>query len=142
MPSKRPQRSYDHRLVGLVQETGDPTLATRFGVPRSTAYGWIRRARREVTTVSGEDRSAAYLLRQNAVLKKQVGRLRAVLRVLFVLFRVLKPDLARLRIPASDKERLMRAVDRTRGVLGLRRVLSLFGLSAARLPASPPRKSP
>ena len=37
----RPQRRYDHRLRHLVQRTGDVTVATRLGVPRSTARGWL-----------------------------------------------------------------------------------------------------
>jgi hypothetical protein len=135
MPSERRQRSYDHRFVELVQRTGDPSIAMAAGVPRSTVAGWLRRTRRAVVTATQEDASAAELRIRVAVLEKRCGRLRAVLRVLFVLFRIVKPDLAHLRIPAPEKERLLRAVDRTRGVLGLRRVLDLFGFSAARLHA-------
>src|SRR5262245_10008510 len=43
MSPQRRQRAYDHRLVQLVQGTGDPCIATRLGVPRSTVAGWIRR---------------------------------------------------------------------------------------------------
>ena len=39
----RPQQRYDHRLRDLVHYTGDVTLATDHGVPRSTARGWLRR---------------------------------------------------------------------------------------------------
>jgi len=35
MSRKRAQRTYDHRLLCLLQETGDITIATRLGVPRS-----------------------------------------------------------------------------------------------------------
>ena len=35
----RTQRRYDHRLRDLVRTTGDIELATRIGVPRSTARG-------------------------------------------------------------------------------------------------------
>jgi hypothetical protein len=73
--------------------------------------------------------------RDHAILHRQIARLRAVLRVLFVLVCVAKPELHRVRTPAADEERLLQAVDRTSGVLGLRRLLSLFGLSAARLHA-------
>lgn len=31
--SKRQQRAYDHRLVRLVQQTGDVSIATRAGGP-------------------------------------------------------------------------------------------------------------
>src|SRR5262245_37535948 len=39
--SGRRQRRYDHRLRNLVQRTGDVTIATDLGVPRSTARGWL-----------------------------------------------------------------------------------------------------
>jgi hypothetical protein len=132
-PPKRSQRKYDHRLVELVQETGDVERATRLGIPRSTAAGWLRRARKPVTTDADHDETLAEAARPRRPPRDARKRLKAVLRVLFVLFRILKPDLSRLRLPAPEKERLLRAVDRTRGVLGLRRVLALFGLSAARL---------
>jgi hypothetical protein len=35
----RPQQRYEHRLRNLVQRTGDVTLATDPGVPRSTGAG-------------------------------------------------------------------------------------------------------
>ena len=38
----RPQHRYDHRFRELVQRTGDLTIATDRGVPRSTARGWLR----------------------------------------------------------------------------------------------------
>jgi len=37
----RSQQRYDHRLRDLVQGTGDVTIATDLGVPRSTARGWL-----------------------------------------------------------------------------------------------------
>jgi hypothetical protein len=37
----RPQQRYDHRLRALVHRTGDVTIATDLGVPRSTARGWL-----------------------------------------------------------------------------------------------------
>jgi putative transposase len=37
----RLQHRYDHRLRNLVQRTGNVTIATRLGVPRSTARGWL-----------------------------------------------------------------------------------------------------
>jgi hypothetical protein len=42
--ARRPQQRYDHRLRELVQRTGDLTIATDLGVPRSTARGWHRTA--------------------------------------------------------------------------------------------------
>ena len=37
----RPQQRYDHRLRDLVHRTGDVTIATDLGVPRSTARAWL-----------------------------------------------------------------------------------------------------
>ena len=44
MTTDRPQKRYDHRLRELVQRTGDLTIATDLGVPRSTTRGWLRTA--------------------------------------------------------------------------------------------------
>jgi hypothetical protein len=41
MTTARPQRRDDHQLRDLVQRTGDLTIATDLGVPRSTARGWL-----------------------------------------------------------------------------------------------------
>jgi transposase-like protein len=136
MKPERQQRTYDHRLVRLVLETGDMTIATRLGVPRSTAAGWIRRAPRPVVAVPGHDASTAELRGRVARLEKRARRLTACLRVLLALVRILKADLKRLRIPrAGDKSRLLRAIDRSRGVLGLGRILRILGLSPSRLNA-------
>jgi hypothetical protein len=40
----RPQLRYDHRLLDLVQRTGDVTIATDLGVRRSTARRWLGKA--------------------------------------------------------------------------------------------------
>jgi hypothetical protein len=135
MEPKRHLRIYDHRLVHLVQETRDPTIATRLGVPRSTVAGWLRRAPRSVTTTAEGEASLTELRVRIARLEKRCRRLVAVLRILFALLRILEPDLSLLRVPAPDKARLLRAIERTRSVLGLRRVLAVLGLSAARLQA-------
>jgi transposase InsO family protein len=135
MKSKRHQRIYDHRLVLLVQQTGDATIATRLGVPRSTVAGWLAREPRAVTTVAVAEGALSELRSKLARLERRNKLLRAVLRVLFALLRTLKPDLSRLRVPAPEKARLLRAIHRTQGVLGLRRVLGLVGLSASRLRA-------
>jgi hypothetical protein len=47
----RHQRRHDHRLRDLVQRTGDVTIATNLGVPRSTARGWLRTARKVVVSL-------------------------------------------------------------------------------------------
>ena len=35
------RQRYDHRLRDLVRSAGDISYATRLGIPRSTAYGWL-----------------------------------------------------------------------------------------------------
>jgi hypothetical protein len=136
MNSERPQRIYDHRLIRLVQDTGDITIATRLGIPRSTAAGWLRRTPRPVVAAPGQNVGAAEFRIRVARLERRVHRLTAFLRVLLALVRILQPDLKRLRLPqACDKSRLLRAIDRSRAVLGLGRILRIVGLSPSRLSA-------
>jgi len=136
MPSARTQHTYDHRLIRLVQQTGDTTIATRIGVPRSTVAGWLRRPGPDVVTTTVLNESADELRVRVARLERRVRRLAAMLRVVFALVRILQPDLTRLRIPAgAEKHRLLRAIERSRRVLGLQRVLRAIGLSPSRLNA-------
>jgi putative transposase len=136
MPTPRSQRSYDHRLIRLVQQTGGATIATRIGVPRSTVAGWLRRSRQNVVSAPTLDESAAELRARVARLERRVRRLSAMLRVVFALMRILQPDITRLRVPdGTDKHRLLRAIERSRRVLGLRRVLGALDLSPSRLNA-------
>ena len=132
---KRHQRSYDHRLVLQVRDARDPSLATRLGVPRSTATGWLRRPPPSVMAAPTTEATVHEPQRKVARIEKRCRRLAGVLRLLFVLLRVLKPDLSRLRFSGADKARLLRAVDRTRGTLGLRRALAVLGLSPSRFHA-------
>lgn len=136
MPASRTKRTYDHRLIELVRETGDIDLATHHGVPRSTAAGWLCRSHRDVVSIPSLDASAAELRVRVARLEKRISRLAAFLRILLALLRITQPSLERLRVPhASDKSRLLRAIDRSRGILHLRRILRLIGLSPSRLGA-------
>jgi hypothetical protein len=123
MIRKRAQRSYDHRLVRLVQETGDITIATKLGVPRSTAAGWLRRAQKPVTTIPELDSSAVHLRARVLRLERRLRLLLAVIRVLFAVLRSVHVNFASLRIAADDKARLLRAIERFRGIMRLRRVL-------------------
>ena len=47
----RLQQRYNHRLRDLVQGTGDVTIATNLGVPRSTARGWLGKAPKVVVSL-------------------------------------------------------------------------------------------
>jgi putative transposase len=134
--SARRLRTYDHRLVELVQRTGDIDIATRRGVPRSTARGWMCQDREPVVTVPILEQTPAELHARIARLERRVRRLGAMLRVVLALLRILRPDLSHLRVPdGSAKRRLLRAIDRARGVRGLQRMLVAIGLSASRLSA-------
>jgi hypothetical protein len=53
----RPQHRYDHRLRNLVQDTGNVTIATDLGVPRSTARGWLGKAPKVVVSLGVTDLS-------------------------------------------------------------------------------------
>jgi hypothetical protein len=51
----RPQQRYDHRLRNLVQRSGDVTVATDLGVPRSTPRGWLGAAPTVVVSLGVAD---------------------------------------------------------------------------------------
>ncbi|MEM7308030.1 MAG: DDE-type integrase/transposase/recombinase [Planctomycetota bacterium] len=69
-------------------------------------------------------------------LRRQVGRLPAIARILFACFRALGMDLTRRRVPdGPSKAALLRAVERGRDVLPPRKALTMIGLSASRLHA-------
>ena len=116
MSSRRIQGNYDHRLVQLVRQTGDPSIATRLGIPRTTVAGRIRRAQGPVKTTGTAEESMAGLRGRVARLEKRVELLRSVLRIRFAPTQIVKPDLSRLRVPAPVKARLLRAIRRTREV--------------------------
>jgi len=61
-----------HRLRDLVQRTGDLTIATDLGVPRSTARGWLRAAPRVVVTVDLADLTAPELRQEIQKLRRRV----------------------------------------------------------------------
>jgi hypothetical protein len=63
--SRCPQQRYDHRLRELVRGTGDVTIASDLGVPRSTARGWLRKAPTVVVSVDVSNRSTSELQQEN-----------------------------------------------------------------------------
>jgi hypothetical protein len=111
--SVRRNRICDDRLVQLVQRTGDIGIATRRGVPRSTARGRMRQKRCEVVTDPLLDETPAALHARIVRLERRVRRPGAMLRLVLALLRILRPNLSRLRVPrGADKRRLTRAIDR------------------------------
>lgn len=133
MATTRTRHTYDHRFQQLVRETGDVRLAIERGVPRSTARDWSRSSRADIITLDLVERSTLALEREVALLRKRNAKLIAVLRLLVVLTRLLGITLAKRRVPdSSGKQRLLRAVERSRSSLPLRVALRILGLSSSR----------
>ena len=127
------QKQYDHRLRRLIQKTGDLDLAVRYGVPRSTARGWLKQASTDVVSIDVLDMDAEALQREVLYLRVRVTRLLALLHLVVVAIKVAEFSFDRVRIPdGTRKQRLLRAIERTRTHLPLRDVLKLIGMSNTR----------
>ena len=132
----RPQQRYDHRLRDLVHSTGDVTLATDLGVPRSTARGWLGAAPPVVISLEGAALTEPALRQEILRLRRRVQKLAALLRLVLALLRASRFTLSRERLPRGcDKMRILRAVDRARGCISLRALLRVLGLSPSRFHA-------
>lgn len=128
-----PQKQYDHRLRRLIQNTGDLDLAVRHGVPRSTARGWLKPSRTDVVSIDVLDMDAEALQREVLFLRRRLTRLLALLHLVVLAFKVAGFSFDRVRIPdGARKQRLLRAIERTRTHLPLRGVLKLIGMSSTR----------
>jgi hypothetical protein len=77
----RAQQRYDHRLRDLVRGTGDVTIATNLGVPRSTARGWLRKAPKVVVGLDVTNLRSSELQQEILELRRRVRKLTALLRV-------------------------------------------------------------
>jgi hypothetical protein len=96
----------------------------------------MRQNRGEVVADPMLEETPAALHARIARLERRVERLGAMLRVVLALLRILRPDLSRLRVPeGADKRRLLRAIERARGMRGLQRMLVAIGLFVSRLSA-------
>ena len=85
--SARPQQRYDHRLRNLVQRTGDVTVATNLGVPRSTARGWLGAPPTVVVCLDDADLTEPELRQEVLKLRRRVQKLTALLRLVLALLR-------------------------------------------------------
>ena len=129
----RMQQRYDHRLRDLVRSTGNIGHATRRGVPRSTARGWLTSTCANVVTVDVVDLDVRRLQHEVLALRERVGGLLAMLRLVVVLLKVSGFSLANARMPdGAGKASLIRAIDRSRSVLPLRAAMRVLGLSQSR----------
>src|SRR6266850_4595599 len=84
----RAQQRYDHRLRDLVRGTGDVTIATDLGVPRSTARGWLREAPQVVITLDVTNLRTSELQQEIVALRRRVRKLTALLRLALALLRI------------------------------------------------------
>ena len=132
----RPQQRYDHRLRDLVQGTGDVTIATDLGVPRSTARGWLGKAPKVVVSLDVTDLRASELQQEVLELRRRVKKLTALLRLALALLRSSGFTLTHERLPdGRAKIRILRAVDRARAFVPLRALLRFLRLSPSRFHA-------
>ena len=130
---KRPQRTYDHRLRELVCVTGDVNIVSAFGVPRSTAVGWLRRDHRPVVTGDVLDMDTVQLQAEVLKLRRCIRRLAAVVRLLLALLRALGWHLDRTPLPQGPAQaRLLRAIEHAQPALSLKSALRILHLSPAR----------
>jgi putative transposase len=132
----RPQQRYDHRLRDLVQRTGDVTVATDLGVPRSTARGWLGAAPTVVVCLDVVDLTEPELRQEVLKLRRRVQKLSALLRLALALLRTSGFRLTGERLPdGRAKTRILRAVDRAREYLPLPSVLRFLRVSPSRFNA-------
>src|SRR6516165_775920 len=132
----RTQQRYDHRLRTLVQRTGDVTVVTDLGVPRSTARGWLGAARTVVVCLDVADLTEPELRQEVLKLRRRVRKLTALLRLTLALLRTSGFRLTGARLPEGRaKLRILRAVDRAREYLPLRAVLRFLRVSPSRFHA-------
>ena len=78
--TSRRQQCYDHRLRDLVRRTGNLTIATDLGVPRSTARGWLGAAPKVVVSWEVADITEPELRQEIMKLRRRVEKLAALLR--------------------------------------------------------------
>jgi transposase InsO family protein len=132
----RPQQRYDHRLRHLVHRTGDVTVATGLGVPRSTARGWLGAASTVVVCLDVAELTEPELRQEVLKLRRRVQKLTTLLRLVLALLRTSGFRLTEERLPDErDKIRILRAVDRARAYVPLRALLRCLRVSPSRFHA-------
>ena len=133
MPSTSARRTYDHRLRDLVCASGDPGLFSDLGILRSTVRSWLRRGSRAVVSSPMLDDDQQQLQLEVLELRRRVGILTALVRLLMLVVRLSGFRLDGQRVPPGhEKSRVLEAIESSRKVLPLRIVLRVLGLSASR----------
>jgi hypothetical protein len=129
----RTQNRYDHRLRELVRSTQDIRCAVQYGVPSSTARGWLKAPAAEVVTVDVLKMDTIRLQQEVLQLRARIQKLTALLRVLLVVLKLSGYSLNQSRLPdGKDKRLLLRAIERSRPALPLRSLLRVIRLSPPR----------
>ena len=129
----RTQKTYDHRLKELVRSTQDITCAVRYGVPRSTARGWLKTTANEVISIDVVQLDAIGLQKEIMRLRAGLQKLNALLRVMIAVLKLSGYSLNHERVPdGKQKRHLLRAIGRSRPSLPLRSVLRVIRLSQSR----------
>jgi len=132
--TSRRQRRYDHRLRDLIHRTGDLTIATDLGVPRSTARGWLGKAPKIVVSVDVTHLKAPELQQEILKLRRRVKKLTALRRLALALLQTSGFTLTYERLPDERaKIRILQAVDRAREGVPLWALLRFLRLSPSRL---------
>src|SRR4051794_37606937 len=132
----RAQQRYHHRLRHLVQRTGDVTVATALGVPRSTARGWLGARPAVVVCLDVAELTGPELRREGLQLRRRVQKLTALLRLVLALLRTSGFRLTEQRLPEGHaKMRILRAVSGAREYLPLPAVLRFLHISPSRFHA-------
>ena len=104
----RSQQRYDHRLRNLVQRTGDVTVATDLGVPRSTARGWLGQTPTVVVGTDVTELTEPELRQEVLKLRRRVRKLKALLRLALALLHTFGFCLTVARLPdGRDKLRIL-----------------------------------
>jgi putative transposase len=117
----RTQKRYDHRLRELVRTTQDVSLALQFGVPGSTARGWLATSSVEVVTADAFDMDSIQLQQEVLRLRSRIRKLVVLLRVLLAVLRISRFSFNQIRLPnGNDKHSLLRAIELARVSLPLR----------------------
>src|SRR5262245_9928038 len=132
----RLQQRYDHRLRELVQHTGDVTPATEFGVPSSTARGWLGAPTMVVVRLDVAHLTEAELRPEILPLRRRVTKRAARLRLGLAVRRVGGFTVAHQRLPdGRAKQQILTAVDQARTRFPLRALLRILRLSPSRFHA-------
>ena len=125
-------QSYDHRLRDLVRKTGDLTVATAVGVPRSTAFGWLRGDGHNVITLDVVRPEEDELRAEIVKLRRRIRILGAVVGLLLAFLLVSGFKLEGRLPEGRARSVLLRAIERARKILPLRSVLRILGVSRFR----------